>query len=109
MTDAFSGFKGKTQFLKQEESQLTPKFVLFEDHLEYRIIFSTQKYHYTDVELVDLWKPLFGRYLLLTFKNSKNTFGALIFKNSTLKETIEILKKKGCKLSQNAKEFVKKN
>jgi len=99
--ESFSGIKGLAP-LAFGGNNLNPKLILYEDHLEYKVLVRKQAY-YSDIE--NLWS-LRSRYynkLRFTFNNRSSYFTAVFGNEETLQTVLNFLNTKGVRPDEKSR------
>ena len=86
-----------------------PKFTLFEDHFDYRVL-QTRSCRYEQVDKIDYYSGIWGMGADITMSFTDGRWNLSLNMNTTnSKEVLKFLKQKGCKLTEQAEKMLAPN
>lgn len=94
-------------FIALAHNNAYPKLSLCEDHVEHTVLWPG-KSKYSEIESVDVSIAPLTRNLVLNFKKTPFSIRANLYGERNLKDALNFLKAKKCKLSEKAREWMAK-
>lgn len=83
-----------------------PLFILFTDHIEFRILKKHSK-RYDEIEYVDVLEVVFTKYIIIAFKDSDTALMIIIARQQNLISLLHFFQTKGIPLGDAAKNLLR--
>lgn len=102
----YYGFKKITPFYSLWDGEMLARLILFDDHMECRVIFN-RKTKYKDIVKVDIFELPLAETAILTFNGKFLALGINFLKKDSLRKFVGFLSDRGVALSEKASDLIK--
>jgi hypothetical protein len=100
---SFLSFKKAPLYIALAHNNAFPLFILFHDHIEYRVLLKKSKY-YHEIEYIDIRESVLTENIVIAFKDSHFTFSGNLMNKKNLMKVLSFFEKKGICLKDSARQ-----